>query len=385
MEKTTRVTSSDAIEILPVNSSGEMDRFIKLPNRLQAHDPCYIAPLVLERRDAFSPKKNPYFHHAEVQFWLARRDGRDVGRISAQVDELQADKAFGQFGLIAGEDDPAIFATLFATAEQWLLERGRTRVQGPFNLSINEESGLLVDGFDAPPMMMMGHDAAYLGARVEEQGYAKAKDLLAYLYDADNDLPPAARKLIDRPLPDGLQVRSLNMKRYREEVAAIVHLYNDAWSHNWGFLPFTDAEAEHMAKAMRPLVDPGLCAVVEMDGKMVAFGLTLPNLNEAIAGFRGRLLPFNWARLLWRLKVRGVKSGRTLLMGVQREFAASGFVGSVTPFLIIDRMRQRARALGMRRGELSWILADNAPMCRINESLKGVAYKTYRIYEKELA
>lgn len=373
-----------AIEIVPVTTPAELDRFIKLPMRLHAADPHYIAPLVLERREAFSAKKNPYFKHADVQFWLARRDGRDVGRISAQADRLQPDPRMGHFGLIAAEDDAAVFAALFTTAEQWLRERGRSLVQGPFNLSINEETGLLIDGFDTPPMLLMGHDHAYVGRHIDALGYTKAKDLIAYLYDMDHDLPQAARRMVDRRRPTGMTVRTVNMRRYRDDVRAMMRVFNDAWSGNWGFIPFTDEEVEHMATSMRPLMDPQLAAIIEMNGTMVGFGITLPNLNEAIADFGGRVLPFNWAKLLWRLKVQHTRTGRTLLMGVSRSFAASGFAGGIAPFLIIDKMRQRAQKIGMRKVELSWILEDNLPMRRINESLGGDPYKTYRVYQKQL-
>ncbi len=377
-------SGTTGIEIIPVTTAAEMDRFIKLPNRLHQDDPHYVPQLVVERREVFSPKKNPYFAHADVQFWLARRDGQDVGRISAQIDKLVKDQRLGHFGWIAAEDDPAIFTALFATAEQWLRERGRTRVQGPFNLSINEETGLLIDGFDTPPMLLMGHDRRYVGPRVEAQGYTKAKDVIAYLYDVEHDLPQAARRLIDRRKPTGMTVRTINMRRYREEVTAMMSVFNDAWSGNWGFVPFTDAEVAHMVKSMKPLLDPGLTGIVEMDGKMVGFGITLPNLNEAIADLGGRLLPFNWAKLLWRLKVRHTRTGRTLLMGVRRGFA-TGLAGGIAPFLVIEQMRQRALEIGMRKVELSWILEDNMPMRHIIEALGGNPYKTYRVYEKQLS
>ncbi|MDE2148313.1 MAG: dATP pyrophosphohydrolase [Gammaproteobacteria bacterium] len=361
-----------------------MDRFIKLPMRLHADDPHYVPPLVLERREAFSPRKNPFFHHAEVQFWLACRDGRDVGRISAQIDRLARNPADGHFGLIAAEDDSSVFAALLSAAEQWLRQRGRRRVLGPFNLSINEETGLLIDGFGSPPMLLMGHDKAYVGPRVEAQGYAKAKDVIAYLYDMDHDLPLSARTLIDRPRPPELTVRHLDLRRYNEEIVAITSVFNDAWAGNWGFVPLTDAEVSHMAKSMKPLLDPELVAIVEMRGEPVGFGITLPNLNEAIADLNGRLLPFNWIKLLWRLKVRGTRTARVPLMGVKRSLAG-GLVGSLAPFLIIDAMRKTAKKRGIRQVELSWILEDNLPMRRINESLGGLPYKTYRVYEKTLA
>jgi hypothetical protein len=185
-----------SLDIVPVRTPAELDRFIQLPSQIHARDPHFVQPLTMERREAFSPRKNPYFAHAETQFWLARGDGRDVGRISAQIDKLVEDPAVGHFGMICAEDDAEVFAALFKTAEEWLAARGKTKVLGPFNLSINEETGLLVDGFDTPPMMLMGHDARYVGARVEAQGYAKAKDLIAYLYDIEHEMPAAARRMI---------------------------------------------------------------------------------------------------------------------------------------------------------------------------------------------
>ncbi|MGQ0619035.1 MAG: dATP pyrophosphohydrolase [Panacagrimonas sp.] len=371
------------VEIVPVNTAAELKRFIRLPAQLYAGDPAFVAPLLLERAEALSPQKNPYFQHAEAQFFLARRDGRDVGRISAQIDRLVSDPQVGHFGMIAAEDDAAIFAALFDAAEAWLRARGKTRVLGPFNLSINEETGLLIDGFDTPPVMLMPHDPRYASAQVEARGYAKAKDVIAYWYDMEHELPRAARHLIEKRKPAAMTVRHLDMKRYDEEFNTVTAIFNDAWSQNWGFIAFTPAEILHMAKSLKPLIDPTWVAIVEMHGEAIGFGVMLPNLNEAIADFKGRLLPFNWIRLLWRLK-RGVRSGRTPLMGVRRSFSG-GLLGGLVPFLIIDSMRRGGRAKGLRYVELSWILEDNRPMRHIIESLGALPYKTYRVYEKTLA
>ena len=262
-------------------------------------------------------------------------------------------------------------------------ERGCARVRGPFNLSINEETGLLVDGFDTPPMLMMGHDRAYLGPRIEALGYARAKDLLAYLYDARTPLPPAVRKRLDGVAQSQLSVRPMDMRRYREEITTITSIFNDAWANNWGFVPLTPAETEHMAKALKPVLDPELVSIVESQGQAVGFGVTLPNVNEAIRNFGGRLLPFNWARLLWRLKVTDVKSARVPLMGVRRN-AVPGLSAALVPYLVIEGMRRRSLARGFREVELSWILEDNRPMRRMIESIGGRVYKTYRVYEKAL-
>jgi hypothetical protein len=371
------------VEILPVRSGAELDRFIRLPARLYRDDPHFVPPLLLERKEALSPAKNPYFAHAETQLFLARRDGRDVGRISAQVDRLVRDPELGHFGMIAAEDDAEAFEALFGAAEAWLQGRGRRRAVGPFNLSINEESGLLIDGFATPPMMFMAHDPAYAAARIEAQGYAKAKDTIAYLYDVEHELPLAARRLIDARRPPALTVRALDKRRYGADFDLVTSIFNDAWSANWGFIPFTKAEIGHMAKSLKPLIDPRWVAIAELDGEAVGFGILLPNLNEAIADFGGRLLPLNWLTLLLRLK-RGTRTGRVPLMGIRRSHCG-GVMGGLISYLIIDRLRAGARARRMQKIELSWILEDNRPMRHVIESLGAKAYKTYRLYEKALA
>jgi hypothetical protein len=256
-------------------------------------------------------------------------------------------------------------------------------MQGPFNLNINEEMGLLVEGFETPPMLLMGHDRPYVGARLEELGLIKEKDVYAYIYDIAGDLPMAARRMVERPLPEGLLVRRIDFKRYNEEIRTVTEIFNDAWAENWGFVPLTDTETDYLAKTLKPLLDPRLVSIVEWHGEPVGFLVCLPNLNEAIRGLSGRLLPLGWAKLLWRLKVKGVKTARVPLMGIRRSIAR-GMIGGLMPFLLIDRVRREAVKMGFTHIELSWILEDNTPMRRVNESLGGVAYKTYRIYQKPL-
>ena len=372
-----------SVDIIAVATPAELDRFIALPSQLHRNDPAYIAPLLLERKEALSPAKNPYFQHAETQFWLARRDGRDVGRISAQIDSLVNDPEVGHFGMIAAEDDAEVFAALFATAEGWLRARGKRHILGPFDLSINEETGLLIDGFDTPPVMMMGHAPRYAAARIEALGYAKAKDLVAYLYDMDRELPRAARRKIDSRTAQALTVRHLDKSRYLEEFDTVTAIFNDAWSQNWGFIAFTQAEIAHMAKSLKLLIDPTCVAIVEMNGEAVGFGIALPNLNELIRDFNGRLLPFNWLKLLWRLRARAT-TARVPLMGIRRSFSGS-MAGGLAPFLVIDSLRKGLRAKGVRQVELSWILEDNRAMRHVIESLGALPYKTYRVYDKRLA
>ncbi len=374
------------MEILPVRTAAQLERFIRVPMRLNAGDPNWIAPLMFERREALSAKHNPFFAHADAQFWLACKNGRDVGRISAQIDHLApSDPAApsGYFGMIAAEDDSDVFAALFDTAEDWLRERGRTRALGPFNLSINEEVGLLVDGFDTPPMMLMGHDQPYVGGRVENQGYLKVKDLYAYISDVPT-FTPGVQARLNRPLPEGMVVRPVRMNRFDEEIAILVDILNDAWSGNWGAARVTEAETRHLGQSLRPILNPRLVWFVEIDGEPAGFVVMLPNLNDAIFDLDGKILPFGWAKLLWRLKVTGVKRGRVPLMGVKRKFARDPR-GVFSPFALVDAIRREGVKIGINQGEYSWILEDNQPMRHILEAFGARAYKTYRVYEKTIA
>ncbi len=375
-----------AVDLVPVSTPQELERFIRVPMRLSAGDPNFIAPLMFERREALSAKHNPFFQHADVQFWLATRGGRDVGRISAQIDHLaHTDPAApaGYFGMIAAEDDAEIFAALFDAAEAWLRERGRAQALGPFNLSINEEVGLLIDGFDTPPMLMMGHDARHIEARIEERGYAKAKDVFAYISGVPV-FTPAIDARLKRPLAPGVVLRPIRMNDFDTEVRTIVDIWNDAWSQNWGAAPVTQAETKHLGESLKLILHKRLVWFVEIDGESAGFGVLLPNLNDAIFDLGGRLAPFGWARLLWRLKVRGVKRGRVPLMGVKRKFARDPR-GAFAPFLILDAFRREAVKLGITEAEYSWILEDNLPMRHILEAFGARVYKTYRIYAKTIA
>nr|WP_295105415.1 ceramide synthase [uncultured Caulobacter sp.] len=375
------------LQVIPVQTPDELKRFIALPARLNAKDPNWITPLFMERTEALTPKTNPFFAHAEVQLFLATRGGRDVGRISAQIDQLTPQpmpgRLDGHFGMIAAEDDSAIFQVLFRAAEDWLRARGRTHVVGPFNLSINEEVGLLVHGFDTPPMILMGHDQAYTGKRVEEQGYAKAKDVFAYVADENGDIPEVAQRRVKRGLPEGVVLRQLDMSRYDDEVRTLTDILNDAWKENWGFTATTEAETAQLGKALKQVIDKRLIWFAEIDGEAAGVVVFLPNVNEAIADLKGKLLPFGWAKLLWRLKVKGVKSARIPLMGVKKKFANTQR-GRMLPFWMMKASRDMAMSLGYNRYEISWVLEDNKAMRHIAENVGGTHYKTYRIYEKAL-
>lgn len=374
------------VEIVDVRGKAAMTRFIRLPARLHRDDPMWVQPLEMERRLALSPDSNPYFQHSEVRFWIARCEGRDAGRISAQLDRLAPPSTagpVGHFGLLAAENDPALVRALLRAAESWLRARGAAEIVGPFSLSINEEAGLLVEGFQRPPMLMMGHDRPWLGPLVEQAGYAGAKDLYAYSCDSAAPLPRGAAAMAARALPPQIRIRPLDKRRYRHEIAAATRIFNDAWADNWGFVPLTEAEMAHMAAQMKPLVDERLVWIAEVAGEPVGFIVCLPNLNEAIAGLGGRLLPAGWLKLLWRLKVRGLATARIPLMGIRRDHART-LLGSLIAVHLIAAVRREAGRLGYRRIELSWVLDDNQAVRRVAEAFAGAPDKVYRLYRKRL-
>jgi len=377
-----------ALTLKAVETSAEREAFIRLPWAIYRDDPAWIPPLLLERREHLDPRRNPFFENAEARFWLALRGGRPVGRISAQVNHAylaRYNDATGHFGMLEAEDDPQVFRLLTKAAEDWLRQQGMRRVVGPFNLSINEESGLLIDGFEHPPAMLMGHARPYYAGHLEALGYAKAKDLICYWYDAKVEPPASVTYMLRKTArSEQMTVRALDMRRYEEDLAAIMDIFNDAWSDNWGFVPMSPGELKHMAKSLKPIVKPETITIAELRGKPVAMAIGLPNVNEAIADLDGRLLPFGWLKLLWRLKVKTPKTARVPLMGVRKAYHTS-MLGAALAIGVIDSMRRAQVAGGAEGGELSWILEDNMRMRRMIEQMGGVAYKTYRVYRRGLA
>lgn len=382
------MASSDIV-VTPVQGKAELKAFIQLPKRLYAGQKGYVPHLDLERKDAFTPGKNPLFEHVEVQFFLARRAGRLVGRIAAQVDRAYLERyadGTGHFGCLAAEDDPAVFAALFAAAEGWLKGKGLVRATGPFSLSVNEEVGLLIDGFESRPVLMVPWDPPYAGGRVEACGYRKVKDLFSYDYDVQNAPETIGAKLLARAgMANRVKVRTANMKMFDAEVRTLVGVFNDAWSDNWGFVPFTQAEIDHASKAFGPVIVPELAVFVDVDDETVAFIVALTNLNEAIRDFDGKLGPINLAKLLYRLKIAGVGSTRVPLMGVKKKFRNHPLMGAGLAMIAIDHLRQNGKRLGKTSAELGWILEDNKATNNIIRSVGGVHYKTHRLYEKALA
>ena len=372
------------LQVNPVNNRHEQRLFIRLPWSIYADDPAWIPPLILERKEHLSPR-NPYFEHARYQSWIAYRDGNPVGRISAQIDQLHLDRCSekeGFFGMIEAEDNAETFSALFQTAESWLRDHGMHRVMGPYNLSINQEVGLLVDGFGTPPFMMMGHAWPYYATRIEENGYEKIKDLFAYIIDSFIEVPATMQRIVKRA-KKRVTIRSLHKSNFDEDIKIIGDIFNDAWSENWGFLPYTEAEFNQLAKDFKLVLDFELVKIAEVDGKPAAFMVVVPNINEAIRDLNGRLFPIGWLKLLWRLKVRFPQTARLPFMGVRKQYHDS-ILGAALAFMVIHAAHAPALKRGVKKTELSWILEDNYAIRNIIESIGGTIHKTYRIYSKNL-
>lgn len=375
------------IVVRQANSKADRDRFLQLPLDVFAVDPNFVPQLFFERNEHISPKKNPFFEHAEVQLFLAERDEEVVGRISAQVNHLHIEcygDATGQFGFLDAVDDVEVFKALLDCAAKWLAERGLKRMQGPFSFSINEESGVLVEGFDTPPSIMMAHSLPYYKKYLEALGLNKAKDLIAYDFDLQLELPRAMQMMVRKTKKSkDITIRPASKKHLARDLDIIIDIFNDAWSQNWNFVPMTKAEVTAFGDALKILVSEDYIAIASYKGEPVAMSVTLPNINDWIKDLNGRLLPFGVFKLVWRLFMTSPKNVRMPLMGVKKKFHGTP-VGSGLALLVIDQIMQDHKTRGVKRGELSWVLEDNMPMRNVIEGLGGEPYKMYRIYEQSI-
>jgi hypothetical protein len=381
-----------SVTIAPLGSKADRAAFVDLPWKLYAHDPNWVPPLKDEVRGLLNPRKNPWFGHAEAQFFLARRGDTVVGRISAQVDSLVlampaeqgGGPGTGHWGMFEAEDGDAA-AALIAAAEGWLRGRGMTRAMGPFSLSVWDEPGLLIQGHDHPPTVMMGHHRPAYRAWIEAAGYAGAKDLHTYDLRIDGPLPPLIQRIVASGERNSrIRIREVNKSKFHEEAALILGILNDAWSHNWGFVPLTDAEITYAGKKLKPIVFEDLIRIAEVEGEPVAFMMTLPDLNELTRDLNGELFPFGFLKLLWRLRKPKVRTMRVPLMGVLNRLQATRLASQLA-FMMIEYTRRTAIAdYGAVRSEIGWILDDNQGMRSIAEAIEAHINKTYRIYEKAL-
>jgi GNAT superfamily N-acetyltransferase len=375
--------ASSDVTITPVQSAQDREAFIRFPYTLYAGDPNWVPPLEMERRDFLDPKKNPWFEFGSVELFLARRDGKVVGRIAAVNDPHWNDyykTKLGFFGMFESIDDVTVARGLFDAAASWVKAQGFAEMMGPFNFSTNYECAVLVEGFEAPPAVMMTYNPRYYDALYTACGLAKAKDLWAF--DLSSSVPPpekvvrVAEKIRQR---EGLVIRPIRMNDFANEVRRVKEIYNAAWEDNWGFVPMTDHEFDHIAKEMKAILRPELVLIAEVKGDPVAFSMTLPDANYALKAAGGRLtkwgLPIGLIKLL--LASRRIRRLRLITLGIKEGFRKRG----IDAVLYLDTITT-AKRLGYSGGEISWTLEDNHLVNRAIEMMGGKKTKTYRIYQR---
>jgi GNAT superfamily N-acetyltransferase len=371
------------VRVTPVRHQRDLRRFLALPWRIYRGNACWVPPLLFEQKKLLNPRRHPFHHHAAVQYFLAWRGQEVVGRIAAIVNHQHVrfhDEPTGFFGFFESIDDERVAAALLSAAEQWVGERGMREIRGPMNFSTNEECGLLVDGFQSPPNIMMPYNWPYAARLLEAAGYRKAKDLLAYLIDgrADATPPPRLVRGIKRlQQHQQVTIRPINLRRFRQEVELLLEIYNSAWERNWGFVPLTAAETAALAAQLRWVGDPNLCLLAEIQGEAVGFALALPDYNQVLRSLNGRLFPLGLCKLLWHK--RKINGARVLTLGLKPGFRRSGIDA-----MLYLRLWEEAPRHGYPLVECSWILDDNWPMRRGLERMGARLYKTYRLYEKAL-
>lgn len=373
-----------SVEVVPVKTAKQRRIFIDVPWNIYADDPMWVPPLRLERRLHFS-SMNPYFKNAEWQAWIAISNGRPVGRISAQIDQMHQQvygPTSGHFGLLEGVNNASVFTALLNSAEAWLVERGIRQVSGPFSFSINQECGVLVDGFDTPPVILMPHSRQWYAAMLEQHGYRPAMDLLAYWINTDFQ-PSRVMSTIVRRFTSKVKLRHLRRDRFSDELEILRDIFNDAWSDNWGYIPFTREEFADLGNSLRYIVPDEFIQIAEIDGRPVSFIVLLPNLNEVLAKLNGRLFPTGWLKLIKAVRNRTIHTGRVPLMGVRKEYQNSP-LGMALSFMVCDSATKEAIKWGIKGVEMSWILENNKGMRNILNNIGSPEYKRYRIYEKNL-
>jgi GNAT superfamily N-acetyltransferase len=364
----------------------DLKRFIDLPYRLHARDPIWVPPLRRDVAALLSRAKNPFFEHGEAEYFLAERAGEVVGRIAAISNRLHNethDDRVGFFGFFECVNDQAVAGALFAAAAEWCRSKGHDVLRGPASFSVNDECGLLVDGFQHPPALMMPHNPPYYVELVERAGFAAAKNLLVYQGGSEERYIPVPERLargtelIRQRL--GITLRPIDLRRFEEEVGAIKRIYNAAWEKNWGFVPMTEHEIDHLAEQFRPVVIPDFVPVAEKDGKPIGFGIALPDLNAILRTNRsGWLLPA-LPRILWALKMKTLRRARIVLLGVVPEYR-----GKAVDAMLYHWIWTKAEKLGFRWGEAGWILEENAAMNAGLEKMTFRVYKTYRLYDRPI-
>lgn len=376
-------------ELRVVRTSQDWDAFISLPWKIYSGDLNWVPPLRLAVRDLLDVRKNPFFRHAFMNAWLAVRSGEVVGRIVGVIDEnhngFHSEKtAF--FGFFEAVNDSNISKLLFDAVSKWAQERGMVNLRGPVNLSTNHECGLLIEGYDDPPSVMMTYNPRYYESLVNGAGFGKAKDLFAYNVRSDSRFSERLLAQSERLKENGqVTFRTVNLRRFTQEIDIILDIYNDAWESNWGFVPMEREEFLHTAKDLKKIIDPELLLIAEVRGEPAGFGLTLPDVNQVFKKVKdGKLLPTGLAKILWHLKGPGRSSTinrcRILTLGIKKAFRNF----SLGPLFYTEYLK-RAPVAGYPMGEASWILEDNRPMNRALEMMCGERTKVYRLYDRAIS
>jgi GNAT superfamily N-acetyltransferase len=376
-----------SVSIRPVRTRRELKRFVKVPFRLHREQPQWVAPLIFERMEFLDRKKNPFFEHAEAEYFLAERDGEAVGRITAQIDRNWDQTQGGSdamFGFFESAEDPEVASALLEAAAGWARERGRERILGPMDFTTNDEVGILVDGYERRPMILENWHPPHYRELIEGQGFGKAMDLLMWELQFgdlkegerfDPSIHAAAEKALRE---EGVEIRNIDMRNLAAEMHHFSEVYNEAWGDNWGFVPATDAEIEFHAKLLKQVIDPEWAFIAEKGDEVVGVAFTLPDINEVMAKLNGRLLPFGWLRFL--LGKRRIRQLRVFALGVKHDYRHSG----VAAGLYLKHLETAARPGAIKGGEMGWILETNGPMNRAMEGMGGRIVKRYRIFERSL-
>jgi GNAT superfamily N-acetyltransferase len=384
--------ANKSVQIDRVQTRQDIEAFVRFPFELYRDDPCWVPFLLSERRKFLDPKQNPFYDHAEVALWLARRNGQVVGTISSHIDHLHNevhDEKIGMFGLFEVINDYSVAQSLLSTAREWVRSQGMTALRGPLSFSQNHECGLLIDGFDGPPMVMMAYNPRYYIDFCEHFGLVKAMDLYAYIGDLaqfgkdPTKLPAKLIRVTEKVQQRvGITMRAANMKEWDDEIERAEHVYNLAWERNWGFVPMTDAEIQKLAADLKQVIDPNLAIVAEIGDEPVGVCVAIPDVNEVLKHLNGRLFPFGWLKALWY--ARKVTGARLMILGVVQPQRGRG----IESLLIFEALKAAVEH-GYKSIEMSWILENNDMMNRImsnvGEPYGAHVYRTYRIYQMPVA
>jgi GNAT superfamily N-acetyltransferase len=390
------VPADSGVEVRPVSGRGELTKFIKLPFRL--HDgTVWVPPLVTERRRFLNRDKNPFFEHAEAEYFIAWRDGEPVGRISAQIDQrwdqFQGGRD-GMFGFFESEEDAEVATALMEAASAWVRERGRERILGPMDFTTNDECGLLVEGYDRAPLILQPWHPPYYKELIEGQGFAKSMDLLMWWLNlgeqmySDEGFHPMIHELAKKVTDEhGVTIRDMRKSELEAELGRFIEVYNSAWERNWGFVPITEQEVRAQASDLKPVLDEDWCFIAERDGEVLGAAVTLPDVNQVLAKMNGKLLPFGWVKFLRGMynkhgvntEKAGIDRVRVFALGVKPEHQHLGIAAA-----FYDRCLEVGKRRNQPRGETGWILEVNKPMNRAMEGMGGKVVKKYRLYEKAL-